>query len=165
MIGVTIDSKLSFKEHITEQLKKAYSKASALRRIRRFIPTDIMVRLYKAFILPHLEYCSPLLVGIGLVQSNRIEKANYYILRTLLSYAKSVPYDHLLKIVDISNLRVRRIRQSLILLYKCLYCYGPQYIREFFNYRRTNYSLRGDGTVLTLPKFNLQWKKKSHFRM
>ena len=32
---------------------------------------------------------------------------------------------------------------------------------NFFNYRRTNYSLRGDGTVLTLPKFNLQWKKKS----
>ena len=50
-----------------------------------------MVRLYKAFILPHFEYCIPLLVGIGLVQSKRIENASYYILRTLLSYAKSVP--------------------------------------------------------------------------
>ena len=62
------------------------------------------------------------------------------------------------------NLRDRRIRQSLILLYKCLYCSGPQYIRDFFNYRRTNYSLRGDGFNLTLPKFNLQWKN-SPFRI
>ena len=62
------------------------------------------------------------------------------------------------------NLRDRRIRQSLILLYKCLYCSGPQCIRDFFSCRRTNYSLRGDGFNLTLPKFNLQWKK-SPFRM
>ena len=72
ILGVTLDSKLSFREHITEQLKKAYSKATALRRIRHFVPIDVMIRLYKAFILPHLEYCSPLFVGIGKVQSNRI---------------------------------------------------------------------------------------------
>ena len=133
ILGVTLDCKLSFREHITEQLKKAYSKATALRRIRRFIPIDVMIRLYKAFVLPHLEYCSPLFVGIGKVQSNRIDNANYYILRTLLGHAKTVPYEQLLKTVGMLNLRDRRIRQSLILLYKCLYCSGPQYIRDFFN--------------------------------
>ena len=161
ILGVTLDSKLSFREHITEQLKKAYSKATALRRIRRFIPIDVMIRLYKAFVLPHLEYCSPLFVGIGKVHSNRIDNANYYILSTLLGHAKTVPYEQLLKTVGMLNLRDRRNRQSLILLYKCLYCSGPRYICDFFNYRRTNYSLRGDGFNLTLPKFNLQRKKKS----
>ena len=135
ILGVTLDSKLSFREHITEQLKKAYSKATALRRIRRFVPIDVMIRLYKAFILPHLEYCSPLFVGIGEVQSNRTDNANYYILSALLGHAKTVPYEQLLKTVGMLNLRDRRIRQSLILLYKCLYCSGPQYIRDFFNYR------------------------------
>ena len=114
-----------------------------------------MTRLYKAFILPHLEYCSALFVGIGKVQSSRIDNANYYILRTLLGHAKTVPYEQLLKTVGTLNLGDRRIRQSLILLYKCLYCSGPQYIRDFFNVRRTNYSLRGDGFNLTSPKFNL----------
>ena len=80
---------------------------------------------------------------------------------SILSHAKTVPYEQLLKTVGMLNLRDRRIRQSLILLYKCFYCSGPQYIRDFFNYRRTNYSLRGDGFNLTLSKFNLQWKKTS----
>ena len=123
-----------------------------------------MIRLYKAFILPHLEYCIPLFVGKGKVQSNRTDNASYYILRTLLNHAKTVPFEQLLKTVDMLNLRDRSIRQSLILLYKCLYCSGPQYIRDFFNYRKTNYSLSGDGFNLTLLKFNLQWKK-SPFRM
>ena len=38
-----------------------------------------------------------------------------------------------------------------------------QYIRDFFNYRRINYSLRGDGFNLILPKFNLQ-RNKGPFR-
>ena len=74
------------------QLGKAYAKVSALRRIRRFIPLDVMIKLYKTFIAPHFEYCSPLLVGLGKVQCNRLEDTNYYILRSLLGHAKSVPY-------------------------------------------------------------------------
>ena len=112
-------------EHLSVQLSKAYPKTSALRRIRRFIPLDVMMTLYKTFIAPHFEYCSPLLVGLGKVQCNRLEDANYSILRLLLGHAKSVPYEQLLTITDMSNLRQRRISQSLVLLYKCLYCNGP----------------------------------------
>ena len=36
ILGVTLDKDLAYKEHISDQLKKAYAKASALRRIRRF---------------------------------------------------------------------------------------------------------------------------------
>ena len=54
--------------------KKAYVKASAPRRIRRFLPHNTMIKLYKAFILlPHLEYCSPSFLGIGTGQRNRLE--------------------------------------------------------------------------------------------
>ena len=64
-LGVTLDKDLSYKEHISDQLKKAYAKASALRRIRLFLSQDAVIKLYKAFILPHLEYCSALFVGMG----------------------------------------------------------------------------------------------------
>ena len=86
-----------------------------------------------SFIGPHFEYCSPLLVGLGKVQCNRLEDANYYILRSLLGHAKSVPYEQLLTITDMSNLRQRRISQSLVLLHKCLYCNGPSIFVIFFN--------------------------------
>ena len=56
ILGVTLDKDLSYKEHISDQLKKAYAKAPALRRKRRFLPYDAMIKLYiKAFnTLPHL---------------------------------------------------------------------------------------------------------------
>ena len=65
ILGVTLDRRLNFVAHVSEQVKKACAKASALRMIRRFIPLDVMCRLYKAYILSHLEYCSPQLLGVG----------------------------------------------------------------------------------------------------
>ena len=65
ILGVELDGMLNFTEHISSQLKKAYAKTGALRRIRHFVPMDIMLALYKSLILPHLEYCSPLLLGVG----------------------------------------------------------------------------------------------------
>ena len=68
ILGLTLDLMLTFKDHIKEQLRRS-SKAGVLRRIRRFVSPDVMRRLYKAFVLPHLECCGLVLVGIGKTQS------------------------------------------------------------------------------------------------
>ena len=36
------------------------------------------VRLYKAYVLPHLEYSSPLLLGIGNVEADKMENTIIY---------------------------------------------------------------------------------------
>ena len=109
MLGVTLDKDLSYKDHISDQLKKAYAKASALRGIRRLLPLDAMIKLYKAFILPYLEYCSVLFVGIGTGQPNRLEDGNCYIFRTLIGHKKSMSYDELLTTASMTSLYCRRL--------------------------------------------------------
>ena len=104
MPGVTLDKDLSYKEHISDQLKKAYAKASALRGIRRFLPLDAIMKLYKAFPLPYLEYCSVLFVGIGTGQPNRLEDGKCYIFRTLIGHKKSMSYDEVLTTVSMTSL-------------------------------------------------------------
>ena len=52
ILGVNLDKDLSYKEHISDQLKKVYAKASALRRIRRFLPHDAMMLNF----IKHLYY-------------------------------------------------------------------------------------------------------------
>ena len=42
IIVINLDKDLSHKEHISDQLKKAYAKASAMGRLRRFLPHDAM---------------------------------------------------------------------------------------------------------------------------
>ena len=154
ILGVVLDcldSKLTFKAHIKEQLNKACTKASALRRIRKFISKDVLVRLYKAYVLPHLEYCSPLLLGAGNTETTKIETANYFILRTILGYSKSVSYDFLLKMADIKSLEKRRQFQSLVMLHRCLYDKVAPYISEFFYFKDVPYNLRRLSIRLDLP--------------
>ena len=133
ILGVTLDERITFKPYIQEQLKKACAKAAALRKLCKFIPQDVMIRLYKAYVLPHLEYCSPLLLGITNGLKNKSEDTNYYILRTILSYSSPVFYDLLLNLAELQNLETRRQFQSLVILYKCLRGQGPEYLSDFFN--------------------------------
>ena len=56
---------LSYKPHVAIMLKNVYAKIPALRRIKHLVLSDVMIFLYKAFVLRHLEYCSPLLLGIS----------------------------------------------------------------------------------------------------
>ena len=62
ILGVTLDRDLSFKPHVTIMLKKAYAMIAALRRIKSLVPSNTMFSLYKAYVLPHIEYCSPLYI-------------------------------------------------------------------------------------------------------
>ena len=55
ILGVRIDHKLSFKDHLSTVLRKVYAKVGALRGLRKLVPADISLMLYKAYILPHLE--------------------------------------------------------------------------------------------------------------
>ena len=45
ILGVIIDSNLTFEVHLKTQLNKACAKTNALRRIRRFIPMLVMIQL------------------------------------------------------------------------------------------------------------------------
>ena len=90
-----------------------------------------MVRLHKAYILPHLEYCGPLLLNshLNLTQSQ--------------------------------SLYLRRQFQSLVILYRCLHGNGIEYVNELFKIKYVDYNLHGTGTCLQEPSFNLQAFQKS----
>ncbi|PFX13398.1 Protein disabled [Stylophora pistillata] len=84
ILGVILDERITFKPYIQVQLKKACAETAAMRKLRKFIPQDVMIRLYKAYVLPHLEYCSPLQLGLSNGLKNKLEDTNCYILRTIL---------------------------------------------------------------------------------
>ena len=56
--------------------------------------------LYKAYILPRLEYSSPLLLGINKTLNKKLESANYYVLKALMNFGKSLDYDSILSAVN-----------------------------------------------------------------
>ena len=154
ILGVTIDSKLTYCEHISNMLKKVYAKIGVLRRLKRLMPRNVSLSLYKAYLLPHLEYCSPLLIGINKTLNSKLESANKYALKTLLNLGNNLDYDTILSLSDMQSLEHRRYYSSLVLLYKCMNSNGPQYIKNFFQIRYSKYNLRGRGINLEQSGYN-----------
>ena len=113
------------------------------------MPADISLMLYKAYILPHLEYCSPLLLGINKTLNKKLESANYYALKALLNFGNSLDYDSILSAVNMQSLEHRRYYQSLVLLFKCIKGNGPDYISDLFQPRILRYNLKKSDHNLT----------------
>ena len=80
----------SFKDHLSTVLKKVYAKVGALGRLIKLVATDISQMLYKVCILPHLEYCSPLILEVNKTLNKKLESTNYYALKALLNFGNSV---------------------------------------------------------------------------
>ena len=57
MLGVTIDNKLSFDEHIINICKTANKKPNALSRINHYMKQNQKEILLSSFIISHFSYC------------------------------------------------------------------------------------------------------------
>ena len=55
-VGIVIDDHLTWKDHIQKVNKCIRRKIGILYRLRYFIPTKVLVMLYKSFIQPHITY-------------------------------------------------------------------------------------------------------------
>ena len=124
-----------------------------------------MISLYKAYVLPHLEYCYPLLLGISKVLKNNIERTNHHSIKTLLNLGNSASYDFCLAMDDMGTLEKRHTLQSLILFFKCFKLDGPNYISQFFTPRLTKYNLRDSGLNVVQPPYNSLVMYNSYFYM
>ena len=119
-------------------------------RFRKLISKAALIKLYKAFILPHIYYCSSVWHFCGARNTEKIEVLNKRILRFILGDFESAYYN-LLDKVNCASLHNKRIHNMLILLYKSLFLTKyPVYMRNMFTLRSTSYNLRGN-YILTLP--------------
>ena len=60
LLGVTLDSKLTFESHLRSLSSSLAQKTGLLRKCYKTFSNDsVVIRSFFAFILPHFEYCSP----------------------------------------------------------------------------------------------------------
>ena len=61
ILGVTLDEKLKFEKHIELVERKALRSLDSLRKVKEteIISTNCMLQLYKALVVPQLEYAAP----------------------------------------------------------------------------------------------------------
>ena len=57
-LGVSIDSNLTWKNHIDSITKKVAKSVGIIKRIRHCLPNNILRTLYNTLILPYINYCN-----------------------------------------------------------------------------------------------------------
>ena len=55
-LGLLLDEKLKFSEHINAKLKKVTESINLLRKLNLTLPRSSLLIIYKSFIRPHLDY-------------------------------------------------------------------------------------------------------------
>ena len=55
-LGIFLDPKLDFKEHLKNMSVKVNKSTALLRKLQSILPRHALVTIYKSFIRPHLDY-------------------------------------------------------------------------------------------------------------
>ena len=55
-LGLFLDSKLNFFDHINEKIKKATKGINFVRKMNLSLPRTSLLTIYKSFVRPHLDY-------------------------------------------------------------------------------------------------------------
>ena len=109
-LGVVINSKLSWNDHVTYVLGKVSRKLGLLCRLRRRLPLLVLRSLYMTCVRPTLDYAGAVWGGVGTVGSERLERAQRRAARLVnkVSVADNLPHDLLLARAGLEPLAKRR---------------------------------------------------------
>ena len=151
LLGMTIDNQLNFNKHVSLVCKKVNNQLNVMIRFRNLICTATKLKLYNAFILPHLQYCSTVWHFCSARNRDKLESLNKRALRVVFN-DKVSSYQQLLYKSEGSNLYNRRIQDMLITIYNCLNCNSfPKYLKDMLHLRHSEYSFRKTN-ILSLCK-------------
>ena len=73
-LGVTLDNKLKFDSDIASICRKVGGQVNALNRLKKILNCKTKEALYRAFILPHLTYCSQIWHYCGARNTKELER-------------------------------------------------------------------------------------------
>ena len=94
LLGVTIDYKLSFKEHVSNLSQMASAQLNALTRLGAFISHQTRKIMVQSFIVAHFNYCPLVWYFTSSKQINKMEKIQERALR-FITYDYSSSYENL----------------------------------------------------------------------
>ena len=150
LLGVTIDSKLSFDKHISNLCKLANSRTFALLRIRNFIDIAKSRQIYNAYIRSCFQYCCLIWMFCSKISGIKIDQSHKRGLRAvyqLFNYS----LEELLDLDDSTSIHTRNIQFLMTEVYKSINHLNPKFMWNLFIIKEVPYSLRGRKKLVLPP--------------
>ena len=151
-VGVTLDVKLTFEEHLNNVLNKVNKTIGLLRKLQNLLSRSTLITIYKAFVRPHLDY-GDILFDQTYNSSfhEKLESIQYNACLALTGAIRGSSKEKIYQELGFESLRVRRWYRKLCLFYKVLNNEHPQYLFNLIPVRPTLYPTRN---ALNIPLLN-----------
>ena len=150
LLGITLDTKISFKSHVQSLCKKASQKLHALSTISIFMDSNKIKLMMNAFVLSHFSYCPLIWMFHDRKIDNKINKIQERALRIAYRDITS-QFKELLKKDNSVSIHQRNLQLLMIEIYKTKNRLDPPFMMEIFDNKILPYQLRSTST-LNLPK-------------
>ena len=160
LLGIHLDNKLTFHDHISHICQKASKQVNVLARLSNVLSESNKMLLYNSFIECYFNYCCTLWHFCSNVDTFKVEKIQKRALR-YVSRQMTSPYEELLQICQKSPLYIVRLRKIAELVYMVSENMCPTYLNNLFTNNLCNRTLRSAHNK-QLPTFNtVKYGKRS----
>ena len=134
LLGIKIDNKLTFDQHVSDICTKATQKLHALSRVSHFMTLKHRQVIMKSFILSQFGYCPLVWMFHSRKLNNRINSIHERALRIVYKDTKS-SFAELLTKDESFTIHERNIQTLGIELYKVVYGLSPKIMNAVFPLR------------------------------
>ena len=161
-LGVPLDTRLSYNQHITEIASKCLFKLYQINRIKHLLDRKTLLLVINSFVFSKLQYCSTVWSNTSSSNIDKLQKVQNFAGRIILGLRK---YDHISD--GLRSLKWLPIREKLILndatmMHKCINKLVPDYLADMFKSRSQvhNRQTRSSG-ALDIPLCRLSTGQRS----
>ena len=155
LLGINIDSSLSWHSQIDKALKKCNTLLFLLGEIKQYLSIPIRKLFYNAYILPHLDYCCTIWGNTTTDSINAVVKIQKRAARLILDREFDAPSAELFAELNWLIFPERVKFQNAIMMFKSMNNLAPPYIGQLFQHTTEihSHSLRSTAEdLLYVPK-------------
>jgi len=116
-LGVWMDNKLKFSDHVEHAVSKANQILGLIRRSFTYLDIPLLKQLYTTLVRPHLEYGNTVWHPRFRTDIDLLESMQHRATR-MINGLKKVPYEGRLRLMDLPSLSYQRLRGDAIEAYK-----------------------------------------------
>ena len=160
ILGLHLDNKLKFDEHITKLCQNAGKQVQVISRLRHVLDEETKLLLYNCFVECYFNYCSIVWHFCSKYNTYKLEKLQKKALKCVtLNFTSS--YKELLHMCRKHPLYIVRMHKILELVFKINQNMTPKYITDLIEMKNVYFNLRGEYN-LNVPNFNtISYGRKS----
>ena len=148
-LGVQLDPSLTMDDHFKSVCKKVSTRLRLLRKMRPLLTKTAAVRIYQAYVIPLITYCSLINYNTGRSRSEATT--------TLEQRAHEIVGTY-----NMASIEAASKKKICATVKKCLNGDFP-FFMDYFHFIKHNHSTRNNNKLLRLPKVNLESTKRSFF--